>query len=127
MDNRAETAAAPSVPPNARRGSNHAVGFSFYFTRSKCVSPSLMINCMFRQGSWQLCFPSGGAPMCGRFTLRTRPELVAEEFERPVLPPFVPRWNIAPTQTILALRVSAAETEAVNLRWGLIPSWAKDL
>jgi putative SOS response-associated peptidase YedK len=41
---------------------------------------------------------------------------------------FEPRYNIAPTQEILAVRVDAAkgEREPAMLRWGLIPSWSKD-
>jgi putative SOS response-associated peptidase YedK len=64
--------------------------------------------------------------MCGRFTLRAPPQAIVDEFERPVLPPYVPRWNIAPTQQILALRVHDGEPEMAMLRWGLIPSWAED-
>jgi putative SOS response-associated peptidase YedK len=38
-----------------------------------------------------------------------------------------PRYNIAPTQDVLAIRLNeAGEREPVNLRWGLIPRWAKD-
>lgn len=38
-----------------------------------------------------------------------------------------PRYNIAPTQRILAARQSDAGTrEIVALKWGLIPSWAKE-
>ena len=38
-----------------------------------------------------------------------------------------PRYNIAPTQDVLAVRLdSAGKQEAVQLRWGLIPSWAKE-
>src|SRR5437879_6031020 len=64
--------------------------------------------------------------MCGRFTLRAPPQAVADEFERPVLPPFMPRWNIAPTQQVLAIRMKDGTPEAAMLRWGLIPSWAQD-
>ncbi len=41
---------------------------------------------------------------------------------------FEPRYNIAPTQEILAVRVDAnrGEREAALLRWGLIPSWSKE-
>lgn len=44
------------------------------------------------------------------------------------LPLFEPRYNIAPTQDVLAVRVDAevGEREAAALRWGLIPSWAKE-
>jgi putative SOS response-associated peptidase YedK len=41
---------------------------------------------------------------------------------------FEPRYNIAPTQEILTVRVEPAdgEREAAMLRWGLIPSWSKE-
>jgi putative SOS response-associated peptidase YedK len=44
------------------------------------------------------------------------------------LPLFEPRYNIAPTQDILTVRVEVktGEREAALLRWGLIPVWAKD-
>jgi putative SOS response-associated peptidase YedK len=63
--------------------------------------------------------------MCGRFTLRTRREELAEHFGIPVAE-IPPRYNIAPTQEVLAVRAAGAGREAVNLRWGLLPSWAKD-
>jgi putative SOS response-associated peptidase YedK len=38
-----------------------------------------------------------------------------------------PRYNIAPTQPVLAVRtVPAGERELVTLRWGLVPAWADD-
>jgi putative SOS response-associated peptidase YedK len=58
------------------------------------------------------------------------PREVAEVFE--TVNPFPntpPRWNIAPTQDALVVR-RHAETDARHLdapRWGLVPSWAKDL
>jgi putative SOS response-associated peptidase YedK len=64
--------------------------------------------------------------MCGRFTL-TRPAGLAEQFGVDLAAP-VPRYNIAPTQQVLALRYLAEEKrEAALLRWGLVPSWATDL
>jgi putative SOS response-associated peptidase YedK len=43
-------------------------------------------------------------------------------------PKLTPRYNICPTQPITCVRQSASgENEAVNLRWGLVPFWAKDL
>lgn len=43
-------------------------------------------------------------------------------------PDVPPRYNIAPTQPVLAVRVSAQtrQREFTLFRWGLIPSWAKD-
>jgi putative SOS response-associated peptidase YedK len=39
---------------------------------------------------------------------------------------FSPRYNIAPSQDVLAVRNADGKRELVALRWGLIPSWAKD-
>ena len=70
--------------------------------------------------------------MCGRFTLRTPIADVADLFD--LLPGDMavalaekPRFNIAPTQPILAVRDRVAGTgrELVRLRWGLVPSWAE--
>ena len=64
--------------------------------------------------------------MCGRFTLRTPARRVAEEFQLEELLSLEARYNIAPAQNILAVRSSSDGREAVTLKWGLIPSWAKD-
>src|SRR5262249_59599294 len=37
------------------------------------------------------------------------------------------RYNIAPTEEVLAIVAPRGEHEARLLRWGLVPSWAKDL
>jgi putative SOS response-associated peptidase YedK len=65
--------------------------------------------------------------MCGRFTLATPGQTIAEAFELSAAPELRPRYNIAPTQPVAAIRAAgAAGRELVMLRWGLIPSWAKD-
>ncbi len=66
--------------------------------------------------------------MCGRFTLRASPTEIAEAFEllRDLFECERPRFNIAPTQSILAVRAGSDGREAARMRWGLIPSWAKD-
>lgn len=66
--------------------------------------------------------------MCGRFTLRASPAEIAEAFEllRDLSEWERPRFNIAPTQSILAVRAGDEGREAARMRWGLIPSWAKD-
>jgi putative SOS response-associated peptidase YedK len=40
-----------------------------------------------------------------------------------------PRYNIAPTQMVIAMRhlPRAARPEFVRLRWGLVPAWADDV
>jgi putative SOS response-associated peptidase YedK len=66
--------------------------------------------------------------MCGRFTLRATPAQLAEIFAVLRSADLTPRYNIAPTQTVAAIRATGPEhaRELVLLRWGLIPSWAKD-
>jgi putative SOS response-associated peptidase YedK len=66
--------------------------------------------------------------MCGRFTLTSPAETVAELFELDDVPVLTPRYNIAPTQPVAVVRSgqTAGGRELAELRWGLIPSWAKD-
>jgi putative SOS response-associated peptidase YedK len=63
--------------------------------------------------------------MCGRFTLTDNISEVAKAFNVPVPPSLqiAPRYNIAPTQNVVAILPN--ETLDV-LRWGLVPAWAKD-
>jgi len=64
--------------------------------------------------------------MCGRFTLVISPEMLAEIFSSPVLVDLPRRYNIAPTKQVLSIRRTEAVNQASFMRWGLIPSWAKD-
>jgi len=66
--------------------------------------------------------------MCGRFTQTASPAVIAQEFGVTVPPLFTPRYNIAPSQPVAAIRIEPGTTtrQLVQLRWGLIPSWAKD-
>ncbi|MCA9267495.1 MAG: SOS response-associated peptidase [Planctomycetales bacterium] len=66
--------------------------------------------------------------MCGRFTLRTPTNLLVQQFLLDIAPDLPPRYNIAPTQNVAVVRPAAAEgkRELTLLRWGLVPSWAKD-
>jgi putative SOS response-associated peptidase YedK len=66
--------------------------------------------------------------MCGRFTLRTPAKDIAELFHLAEVPDLRPRYNIAPTQPVAAVRVSPKDghRELVMLHWGLIPFWADD-
>jgi len=66
--------------------------------------------------------------MCGRFTLRTPAETMAALFDGLRFPKLVPRYNICPTQNVLCVRQNAnGQNEAAQLRWGLVPFWAKDI
>jgi putative SOS response-associated peptidase YedK len=74
--------------------------------------------------------------MCGRYAASTRPEDLVEEFEV-VQPPervLPPSYNVAPTDQVYAVmeRPPHGEPDAEpvrtlrTVRWGLVPSWAKD-
>jgi putative SOS response-associated peptidase YedK len=62
--------------------------------------------------------------MCGRFTLHSSGKIVGSHFGLAEEPTLFPRYNIAPTQQVAAVRASR---QLVPLRWGLVPSWADDL
>lgn len=65
--------------------------------------------------------------MCGRFTLISSMDLLKRIFKLNRGPLMPPNYNIAPTQPVAAVRQnSEGERELSALRWGLIPSWAKD-
>lgn len=64
--------------------------------------------------------------MCGRYTLRSPAETLAQLFGLPPLPGIGPRYNIAPSQPVPAVRASGEGARADPLRWGLIPFWADD-
>lgn len=64
--------------------------------------------------------------MCGRFTLTVDPAQAQENFNNFTFPEkFAPRFNIAPTQPILAIPNDEKFTADFFI-WGLIPMWAKD-
>lgn len=67
--------------------------------------------------------------MCGRFTQTTPWEKVRKEFSaaNPAQSGlFKPRYNIAPTQLVPVVRNEAGKRIISALKWGLVPSWAKD-
>jgi putative SOS response-associated peptidase YedK len=67
--------------------------------------------------------------MCGRYRLSRRKQLVEEYFDcGSEEPDCTPRYNIAPTQPVPVIRQDPKEPvrELALMRWGLIPSWAKD-
>lgn len=71
--------------------------------------------------------------MCGRFTLRTPQKQLAEQLHLPPDLQLPLRFNVAPTQQVLAIRQAMPPDGRLPngfgftlLRWGLVPSWAKD-
>ena len=65
--------------------------------------------------------------MCGRYTLAAEVEQLQArfQFDTPVSD-YAPSYNIAPGQDVLAVIRDAEVNRAGLLRWGLVPSWAKD-
>jgi putative SOS response-associated peptidase YedK len=64
--------------------------------------------------------------MCGRCTLTPSAAEIEARFGLPVPAGYTPRYNIAPTQEILALLDDSQGRRLEIFRWGLIPHWAKD-
>ncbi|GAA2154421.1 SOS response-associated peptidase [Nocardioides koreensis] len=78
--------------------------------------------------------------MCGRYASSRRPEDLVEEFEiedNRVVTPLEPDYNVAPTKEVYAVVERPPRTEESGdaqpperqlrvVRWGLVPSWAKD-
>ncbi|TCS93061.1 SOS response-associated peptidase [Hazenella coriacea] len=66
--------------------------------------------------------------MCGRFSLFSSHNLLQErfQFEFSETTDWQPRYNIAPSQQVLAIIYDETKRKGQFLRWGLIPFWAKD-
>ncbi len=75
--------------------------------------------------------------MCGRFTLTSPTDELAGYFNVLVKTQLEPRYNIAPTQPVACVRNVSSGTdtdqsppaggrELIEMRWGLVPYWAKD-
>jgi putative SOS response-associated peptidase YedK len=67
--------------------------------------------------------------MCGRYRLSRRKQILEEHFDVTAdEEDWTPRYNIAPTQPVPVVRQHPRDQrrDLSLLRWGLIPSWAKD-
>ena len=66
--------------------------------------------------------------MCGRFTRKDNLQHLTELLGLKSIPPLVPRYNIAPSQLVTCVRTNqdTLDREWVELKWGLVPPWAKD-
>lgn len=72
--------------------------------------------------------------MCGRYASSRKPESLVEEFEvvAPIERELRPDYNVAPTKLVYSVVAKSAEPESEPLRtlsvmkWGLVPSWAKE-
>ena len=66
--------------------------------------------------------------MCGRFTMYSSRDELARlfGFDAEDAPDLFARYNIAPTQIVAVVLLDDGQRTLKALRWGLIPSWAKD-
>lgn len=66
--------------------------------------------------------------MCGRYTLHCSAATIANRFGGAVPSRLPQRFNIAPSQRVLAIcqRSGDGDREMVSLSWGLVPFWAAD-
>jgi putative SOS response-associated peptidase YedK len=67
--------------------------------------------------------------MCGRYDLSENPAAIRVKFSVPNVPDFTPNLDVHPTETNPIVRLNRARdaNECALARWGLVPSWAKDL
>ena len=67
--------------------------------------------------------------MCGRYDLSENPAAIRAQFGVPFVPEFVPSQDIRPTELAPIVRINplSHKRESTLARWGLVPSWAKDL
>lgn len=67
--------------------------------------------------------------MCGRFTLTANYEQLIDRFdvEAMLQEEYLPNYNAAPSQSVIAVIYDGYKNRMGYLRWGLIPPWAKDM
>lgn len=71
--------------------------------------------------------------MCGRFVQVSSPDLLVERFgvDEVAAPQHEPSYNVAPRASVYAVRDRTIDEDRrrylSELRWGLVPSWAKDV
>jgi putative SOS response-associated peptidase YedK len=64
--------------------------------------------------------------VCGRYVVKSPSAKLKVKFHLDEAPLFEPRYNVAPTQLVPAVMQEDGKRRLAMLRWGLIPSWAKD-
>lgn len=64
--------------------------------------------------------------MCGRFASTYSPDQLQQWFDALAMPEFPLRYNVAPGTDILAVHLGSDGRVGSMMRWGFIPSWAKD-
>jgi putative SOS response-associated peptidase YedK len=66
--------------------------------------------------------------MCGRYDLSQNPAAIKAHFRVSSVPDFLASADVRPTEMKPIVRLARdGDRECVLARWGLVPSWAKDL
>ena len=65
--------------------------------------------------------------MCGRFVANIPADELKKIFNLIDPPQLDPRFNVAPTQVAAVVRNQGERNRLDVLKWGLVPSWSKDL
>jgi putative SOS response-associated peptidase YedK len=65
--------------------------------------------------------------MCGRFVADIPADKLKKTFALIETPQLEPRFNVAPTQLVAVVRNNGDHNSLDLLKWGLVPSWSKDL
>lgn len=66
--------------------------------------------------------------MCGRYVIEFTPEMLRKIFGIDQVPEFPARYNVAPSQPVPVIReISVGNRQISLMRWGLVPSWAKEV
>ncbi len=65
--------------------------------------------------------------MCGLYSFRRSPEEVRTLFNYEEMADFPPRDHVAPASPIAIVRMVRGKRQFALVRWGLIPSWVKEI
>jgi putative SOS response-associated peptidase YedK len=65
--------------------------------------------------------------MCGLYSFRRTPEETRALFQYQDEPDFPPRAHVAPGQPIAVVRIEEGQRRFALVRWGFVPSWAKEV
>lgn len=65
--------------------------------------------------------------MCGRFYLAATAAEIRKRFKVDDVPDLVPRYNVGPTQLSPIVVPAGRDRQVRMARWGLVPSWSRDL
>jgi putative SOS response-associated peptidase YedK len=77
------------------------------------------------RSTWRIC---DNERVCNRYRLTHSKQYLADRFDAENEIEAPPRYNIGPTQPVLVVRKEQGKKtrQFRTMRWGLIPSWAKD-